>query len=99
MKRIRACALAICLLAALPMAAQAPSLTDVYAQIRAEETNHSKIMWIIQKIADVYGPRLTGTPNLKAADMPKPAPEPGPGSEATPVRHIPAASGNGGGVQ
>ena len=27
-----------------------------------------KIMWIIHEIADVYGPRVTGTPNLKAAD-------------------------------
>ena len=40
----------------------------MYAQIRAEETNNSKIMWIIHEIADVYGPRVTGTPNLKAAD-------------------------------
>jgi hypothetical protein len=50
------------------MTAQAPSLPDVYAQIRLEETNHSKIMWIIHQVADVYGPRVTGTPNLKAAD-------------------------------
>jgi hypothetical protein len=60
----------ICLLflGALPSIAQAPSISDVYAQIRAEETNKSKIMWIIHEIADVYGPRVTGTPNLKAAD-------------------------------
>jgi len=25
-------------------------------------------MWIIHEVADVYGPRVTGTPNLKAAD-------------------------------
>src|SRR5437899_11689052 len=25
-------------------------------------------MWIIHELADVYGPRLTGSPNLKAAD-------------------------------
>ena len=56
------------LLVALPMTAQAPAVSDVYAQIRAEETNNSKIMWIIHEIADVYGPRVTGTPNLKAAD-------------------------------
>lgn len=68
MSRIRAYALVVCALVALPTAAQAPSLTDVYGQIRAEETNNSKIMWIIHEIADVYGPRLTGTPNLKAAD-------------------------------
>jgi len=56
------------LLAALPMVAQAPAVADVYAQIRGEETNNSKIMWIIHEVADVYGPRVTGTPNLKAAD-------------------------------
>ena len=56
------------LLATLPISAQAPSVADVYAQIRAEETNNSKIMWIIHEVADVYGPRVTGTPNLKAAD-------------------------------
>ncbi|HXT73304.1 MAG TPA: M20/M25/M40 family metallo-hydrolase, partial [Candidatus Angelobacter sp.] len=55
-------------LAALPLVAQAPALSDMYAQIRAEETNNSKIMWIIHEVADVYGPRVTGTPNLKAAD-------------------------------
>lgn len=68
MSRIRACAVVICLLVALPTAAQAPRLSDAYRQIRTEETSHSKIMWIIHEIADVYGPRLTGTPNLKAAD-------------------------------
>jgi hypothetical protein len=68
MAKIRACALMICLLVALPMAAQAPGVADMYVQIRAEETNHSKIMWIIHEVADVYGPRVTGTPSLKAAD-------------------------------
>jgi carboxypeptidase Q len=58
-----------CALAALPLSgiAQAPQLGDVYQQIREEETNNSKIMWIIHEVADVYGPRLTGTPNLRAA--------------------------------
>jgi hypothetical protein len=56
------------LLAAMPVAAPAPEAPEVYAQIRAEETNNSKIMWIIHEVADVYGPRVTGTPNLKAAD-------------------------------
>ncbi len=67
MSRMRAIALILCLLAAMPIVAQAPSLTSVYDQIRAEETNNSKIMWIIHEIADVYGPRLTGTPNLRNA--------------------------------
>lgn len=56
------------LLAAMPSPAQAPSVSDVYAQIRAEETNNSRIMWLIHEISDVYGPRVTGTPSLKAAD-------------------------------
>ncbi len=56
------------MLAAMPMAAPAPEVPEVYAQIRAEETNNSKVMWIIHEVADVYGPRVTGTPNLKAAD-------------------------------
>jgi carboxypeptidase Q len=55
------------LLVAVPMTAQAPGLTEMYTLIRAEETNNSKIMWVIHEIADVYGPRVTGTPNLKAA--------------------------------
>jgi len=55
-------------LTAAPMASLAPEIQQVYAQIRAEETNDSKIMWIIHEVADVHGPRLTGTPNLKAAD-------------------------------
>jgi len=64
------CAFLLCsfMLAAMPSPGQAPGVSEVYAQIRAEETNDSKIMWIIHEIADVYGPRLTGTPNLKAAD-------------------------------
>jgi carboxypeptidase Q len=68
MIRLRALALSVVLLAALPLGAQAPALSDVYRQIRMEETNNSRIMWIIHEVADVYGPRLTGTPNLKAAD-------------------------------
>jgi carboxypeptidase Q len=67
MARLRATVLILCLLAAMPIVAQAPSLTNVYDQIRAEETNNSKAMWIIHEIADVYGPRLTGTPNLRHA--------------------------------
>ncbi|HLW99201.1 MAG TPA: M20/M25/M40 family metallo-hydrolase [Candidatus Acidoferrales bacterium] len=55
-------------IAVLPSAAQAPSLSDMYARIKAEETNNSKIMWIIHEVADVHGPRVTGTPNLKGAD-------------------------------
>ncbi len=62
-----AAAFSLAILFALPSPAQAPNLSDVYAQIRTAETNGSKIMWIIHEIADVYGPRVTGTPNLRAA--------------------------------
>ena len=68
MKKALACIAGLLSVLAMPMAAQAPGVSDMYAQIRAEETNNSKIMWIIHEVADVYGPRLTGTPNLKAAD-------------------------------
>jgi carboxypeptidase Q len=60
-------ALSLGLFAALPSPAQAPNLSDAYTQIRMEETNNSKIMWIIHEVADVYGPRVTGTPNLRHA--------------------------------
>ena len=68
MARLCACVICFLLLVAMPTTAQAPGLSEMYALIRAEETNNSKIMWIIHEVADVYGPRVTGTPNLKAAD-------------------------------
>ena len=68
MLRVLACMAGLLLLVAMPMTAQAPGVSEMYAQIRAEETNNSKIMWIIHEVADVHGPRVTGTPNLKAAD-------------------------------
>jgi len=61
-------ALGYLMLAAMPVSMPAPEIPEVYAQIRAEETNNSRIMRIIHEVADVYGPRVTGTPNLKAAD-------------------------------
>jgi carboxypeptidase Q len=67
-KKLCASVLSLLLLAAVPMTAQAPGISSMYTLIRAEETNNSKIMWIIHEVADVYGPRVTGTPNLKAAD-------------------------------
>jgi carboxypeptidase Q len=68
MTKLGAFSVSCFILAATPMPARAPDVSEVYTQIRTEETNSSKIMWIIHEIADVYGPRLTGTPNLKAAD-------------------------------
>jgi carboxypeptidase Q len=41
-----------------------PAVND---KIRAEEKDHSQIMHTMHYLADVYGPRLTGSPNHKAA--------------------------------
>lgn len=52
-----------------PQSPSAADLTAVDGQLRQLETPaNSKIMWIEHELTDVYGPRLTGTPNLKAAD-------------------------------
>jgi hypothetical protein len=40
---------------------------DVFWKIRREGTNNSKILPTLHVLTDVYGPRLTGSPNLKAA--------------------------------
>jgi hypothetical protein len=40
---------------------------DINAQIRKEENEHSQIMRTMHFLTDVYGPRLTGSPNLKSA--------------------------------
>lgn len=40
---------------------------DVFWKIRQEGTNNSKILSTLHVLTDVYGPRLTGSPNLKAA--------------------------------
>ena len=46
-----------------PVAAQ----EDITAKIRAEANSHSQIMRTLHMLTDVHGPRLTGTPSLKAA--------------------------------
>ena len=40
---------------------------DINAKIRTEATGNSKILHTMHYLTDVYGPRLTGSPNLKAA--------------------------------
>jgi hypothetical protein len=49
-----------------PLAAQRMD-ADINAKIRQEETSHSQIMKTLHMLADVYGPRVTGSPSLKAA--------------------------------
>src|SRR5262249_51876877 len=41
---------------------------DIADKIRQEEMAHSQLMDTIGYLADVYGPRLTGSPNIKAAE-------------------------------
>src|SRR5437879_8914908 len=53
----------------LPLAAQAPSQSELSAihQIKDEGFNNSKVMEIISYLTDVYGPRLTNSPDIKEA--------------------------------
>src|SRR4051812_15391569 len=41
--------------------------TAMNARIRAEGMDHSQIMHTMHYLADVYGPRVTGSPNHEAA--------------------------------
>src|SRR5215471_448816 len=50
-----------------PLAAQPRLDGDINAKIRQEENAHSSIMHTLHMLTDVYGPRVTGSPNLKAA--------------------------------
>jgi hypothetical protein len=54
------------LLLATPLLAQSLD-PDINNKIRQEETQHSQIMHTMHFLTDVYGPRLTGSPNHKAA--------------------------------
>ena len=49
------------------LAAQERVDHDAFWRIRQEGTRHSQVMQTVQVLADVYSPRLTGSPNLKAA--------------------------------
>src|SRR5258707_10652744 len=52
----------------VPILAPAQSADpDIDKKIRQEETEHSQIMHTMHFLTDVYGPRLTGSPNHKAA--------------------------------
>lgn len=64
-KRLVWCVVVLCLLA--PLRAQVKLNDDINARIRQEENNHSQIFRTLHFLTDVYGPRLTGSPNHKAA--------------------------------
>ena len=66
--KIRALAIAALLMTApLPFSAQERLDATINDRIRAEEAEHSQIMRTLHYLTDVYGPRLTGSPNHKAA--------------------------------
>jgi carboxypeptidase Q len=52
-----------------PLAAQAPNQSDLSAiyQIKDEGFNHSQMMDTMSYLTDVYGPRLTNSPDIKQA--------------------------------
>src|SRR5437870_3613126 len=57
----------IATLLCLPIFAQSQSDKDLLARIRKEEADNSQIMKTMHMLTDVYGPRLTGSPNHKHA--------------------------------
>ena len=61
------CAAALVLALVAPPAAQSRPDADINARIRQEENSHSQIMKTLHVLSDVYGPRVTGSPSLKAA--------------------------------
>lgn len=50
-----------------PIAAQAPNNRDLSARLREEVKARSQIMPTLHVLTDLYGPRLTGSPNAKGA--------------------------------
>src|SRR5215813_8936161 len=67
MLKRRVIALSVILsLLSLPIAAQNGN-ADMLSRIRKEAMDHSQIMKTMHMFTDVYGPRLTGSPNHKAA--------------------------------
>lgn len=58
---------ALLVLFAVAGAAQRAAPAEVFTAIRKEGMERSQIMKTLHVLTDVYGPRLTGSPNLKAA--------------------------------
>ena len=61
---IAALSVAACL---APLGAEERINADINTKIRQEEKDHSQVMRTLHFFTDVYGPRVTGSPNLKAA--------------------------------
>ena len=65
--KFKHCSWFLVLALTVPVGAQEKSGADINAKIRAEEKRHSEIMRTLHMLTDVYGPRVTGSPSLKAA--------------------------------
>jgi hypothetical protein len=62
--------IALCLIVSLscvPLLAQTAADKDLLERIRKEEATNSQIMKTEHMLTDIYGPRLTGSPNHKGA--------------------------------
>ena len=70
-RRIFALTAVIAVLVGLPLAADWPATEkldlDAIYRIKDEGLQRSKVMEIESYLTDVYGPRLTGSPNIKEA--------------------------------
>jgi carboxypeptidase Q len=67
MKRRIAPVIVICLVCGSVLTAGETIDSDMNWRIRREEIDHSQAMRLVHQLTDVYGPRLTGSPNLEAA--------------------------------
>jgi hypothetical protein len=65
--RARWAAGSLLVVVAVPLAAQSSGDADVLARIREEANTRSQILRSVHVLSDLYGPRLTGSPSLKAA--------------------------------
>ena len=67
MRRLLVVPVTVVLAGWLGLAAQERLDQDVYWKIRQEGTNNSSVLHTVHMLSDVHGPRLTGSPALKAA--------------------------------
>ena len=67
MKQTLIAVLAGLAVAAAPVVSSEKIDPEINAKIRAEADKNSQIMQTMHYLTDVYGPRLTGSPNYKAA--------------------------------
>src|SRR5213595_1761474 len=69
MRAVRLTAVALALLFGVPITAQMQDKVDLDAiyKIKEEGLNRSQVMDTLSYLTDVYGARLTGSPEIKAA--------------------------------